>query len=404
MKDSKQSCDEKYEHLSFCRGKHAGKAHAPGNAGLFVFRSMYGILTAFILITGCTGRKAGPQPSVPVTVDRVVVQPEPLSLIAVGYVEPIETVSIKAQVGGLLTEVRFSEGQDVQTGQLLFQIDPRPLQASLDAATAQLAKDKSQAENAERESKRTTDLVKKDYVAQEQYEAAKTQADVFESLVKVDEAAVEQARLNLDYASIRAPISGRTGSLLLKKGNVVRANDLPLVVINQMRPIRVNFAIPENQLPLVQKYASRNKLEVHVKTSRTQNGSEAKGRLCFIDNTVDPGTGTVALKAEFPNLDGSLWPGQFVDTELILTIEIRALTVPAGAIVTGQDGTFIFTVGPDKKVEKRPVKVNRTLNNLAVIDEGLKVGETVVTDGQMRLVPGAVVEIKSNSPKPGKNP
>jgi multidrug efflux system membrane fusion protein len=276
----------------------------------------------------------------------------------------------------------------------LFQIDARPFQAALDAAKAQLARDQAQAANAEIQAKRYADLVKKDYVTQEQYDAARTQAEMLKSTVQVDKAAVEQATLNLGYAAITAPISGRTGSLLVKRGNVVRANDVPLVVINQMRPIRVSFAIPGSQLPLVQKYAARSKLAVHVKPA---NGSDAavKGYLTFIDNAVDSSTGTVTLKAEFGNETGSLWPGQFVETELVLTVEPAVLTVPAGAVVTGQEGTFVFIIRSDNKAEKRPVKVNRIVGNNAVIDSGLQAGEKVVTDGQMRLVPEAAVEIKA---------
>jgi multidrug efflux system membrane fusion protein len=375
------------------------KAHMQVRSCFFTRCLECGMLAAAMLLTGCSGKKSAPPPTVPVITDRVVVQPEPLSLNAVGSVEPIETVAVKAQVGGVINRVGFSEGQDVRTGQPLFQIDPRSFQAALDAAMAQLAKDRAQAENAEIEAGRYAELVKKDYVTQEQYDAVRTQAEVFQSAVRVDEAAVEQAKLNLEYASIAAPISGRTGSLFVKRGNVIRANDATLVVINQMHPIRVRFAIPENQLPLVQKYAARNEPEVHVKTSRNGSLSEAKGRLRFLDNEVDSNSGTVTLKAEFANTDGSLWPGQFVDVELILVVEPNALTVPAGAVVMGQDGTFVFVVGADMKAEKRPVKVNRTLNNTSVIDAGLKEGETVVTDGQMRLVPGAKVEVKSSQPE-----
>jgi multidrug efflux system membrane fusion protein len=364
-----------------------------------------GCLTAAVVLTiACSGRKSGPPPPVPVIVGKAVIQPEPLSLNVVGTVEPIESVAVKAQVGGVVTGVNFVEGRDVLAGQLLIQIDPRPFQASLNAATAQMSRDSSQAANAEIQARRYSDLVKKDYVTQEQFDAARTQAEALKSTVQVDEAAVDQARLNLGYASVTAPISGRTGSLLVKKGNVVRANDLPLVVINQIKPIRVSFAVAENQLPLVRKYAAGKPLEVHVKTSRTDGRSEAKGRLGFIDNEVDASTGTFTLKAVFPNEDSSLWPGQFVDVELVLTVELHALTVPAGAVVTGQDGTFVFVVGSDNKAEKRPVKVNRTLDAITVIDEGLKAGETVVTDGQMRLMPGAAVEIKPGAPKPGSAP
>ena len=358
-----------------------------------------GLLGVAVLLAGCTGKKSQAPPPVPVTVARVVVRPEPLSLSAVGTVEPVEAVLVKAQVGGVITEVNFSEGQDVREGQTLVQIDPRPFKAALEAATAQLAKDKFLAENAEIQAKRYQDLVKKDYVTQEQYDAIQTQAQALKSSVQADEASVEQARLNLGYASVSAPISGRTGSLLVKRGNVIKANDAAIVVINQMRPIRVSFAVPQGQLPLVQKYAALDKLDVRVRASSDGNRSEVKGRLVFLDNEVDPGTGTVTLKAEFSNEEGFLMPGQFVETELILVVEPDAITVPAAAIVTGQEGTFVFVIGPDKKAEKRSVKVNRMLDNTVVIDEGLKAGETVVTDGQLRLVPGAAVTIKSNLSK-----
>ncbi len=367
--------------------------------------NLAGCLTvAITLLTGCSGKKAGPPPRVPVVVGKVTAQSEPLSLNAVGFVEPIEAVSVKAQVSGVVTAVNFIEGQDVSAGQTLFQIDPRPFQAALNAAKAQLARDSSQAANAEIQAKRYSDLVQKDYVTKEQYDAARTQAEALKSTMQADEAAVEEARLNLGYSSVTAPISGRTGSLLVKKGNVARANDLPLVTINQIRPIRVRFDLPENQLPQVRKYSSKNRLEVHVRTDRSGSYSEVKGRLGFMDNEVDANTGTFTLKAEFPNQDRSLWPGQFVDVELILTVEPDVLTVPSGAVVTGQDGTFVYSIDSDNKAVKRTVKVNRILESVAVIDEGVKAGETVVTDGQMRLVPGAVVEIKTDAAKPGSAP
>jgi len=362
------------------------------------------LAAACLFIPGCKGQKAAPPPTTPVTVDSAAIRPEPLSLKVVGVVEPMETVSIKAQVGGVITQVGFTEGQDVRMGQLLLRIDPRPFQASLDAARAQLARDKAQAANAEIQATRYADLVKKDYVTREQADAARTQAEMFKATVQVDEASVEQARLNLAYTSVTAPISGRTGSLLVKRGNVVKANDAALVVINQMHPIRVNFAIPASQLPLVQKYAGQSKLEVHVKPARNNDGPEIKGELSFLDNAVDPGSGTVDLKAEFSNKEGLLWPGQFMDTELILTVEPNALTVPGTAVVTGQEGTFAYVIGPGNKAEKRPIRVNRVLDNLAVIDEGLKAGEIVVTDGQMRLMPGATVEIKTNPSAKGGRP
>jgi multidrug efflux system membrane fusion protein len=369
---------------------------------LFIRCLIFGVMGICIGLTGCSSRETRPIRPVPVTAAPVLIQAEPLALDVVGAVEPIESVEVRAQVGGVITNVNFSEGQEVHTGQLLFQIDARPFQVSLDVAEAQLARDKAQAANAEIQAGRYADLVKKEYVTQEQYDAARTQAEMFKSVVQADEAAVAQAKLNLAYASIVAPISGRTGSLLVKRGNVVKANDAILVIINQMRPIRVSFAIPGDKLPLVRKYSSRAKLEVHVKSSRNENSGEVKGVLTFFDNTVDTSTGTVILKAEFANDRGVLWPGQFVDTELVLTIESAVLTVPAGAVVTGQEGTFVFVIGADKKAQKRLVKVNRTMDGTVVIDEGLKAGEMVVTDGQMRLIPGAVVKIKSGLQEKGK--
>jgi multidrug efflux system membrane fusion protein len=360
------------------------------------------MLIIALLASGCSSKKAVSIPPVPVTVAQAMLQPEPLSLNAIGSVEPIETVSVKAQVGGVINKVSFLEGQEVRAGQDLFQIDPRPFQTALDSALAQLARDKSQAANARTQATRYADLVKKDYVTQEQYDSVRTQADMLRSTVQVDEAAVAQARLNLDYATIKAPISGRTGSLLVKRGNVVRANDATLVVINQINPIRVSFSIPGDQLPQVQKYAARGKLAVHVQSSRNGGGSEVKGYLTFLDNTVDPQTGTVTLKAECPNQANSLWPGQFVDTELVLTIEAAVLTVPAGAVITGQEGTFVFIVGRDKTVRKQAVKINRTLDSIMIIDKGLKAGDTVVTDGQMRLLPGAPVQIKATLADKGR--
>lgn len=360
------------------------------------------LLTALLALAGCGGRKGGPPPAVPVTAAAAEYRAMPLFLSAVGLVETIESVTVKAQVGGVITEVGFREGQEVRAGQMLIRIDPRPFQASLDAARAQLAKDKAQAANAEVQARRYADLVKKDYVTREQYDAVRTQAEMLQSSVKVSEAAVEQAMLNLGYTTVGAPISGRTGSLLVKRGNVVRANDSVIVVINQLRPIRVSFSIPGTQLPLVQKYSTEKTLAVRVRPSRQSDDGTLEGMLTFYENAVDTTTGTVTLKAEFANEQGRLWPGQFVDTELILTVEKLALTVPMAAVVNGQDGTFVYVIDAKKKVEKRDVRVNRVIEGTAVIDSGLRVGETVVTDGQMRLVPGAEVRVKSGLREPGR--
>lgn len=355
-----------------------------------------------VLFVACSGKKAMTLPPVPVLVGQASVQPVPLSLQAVGSVEPIESVAVKAQVGGVLLQVNFSEGKDVRAGQMLFQIDPRPFQVALEAAGAQLAKDRAQLHNAEIQAKRYGDLIEKDYVTQEQFDAIRTQTEMLKSAVEVDQAAVAQAKLNLSWASITAPISGRAGSLLVKRGNVIKANDVALVVINQLQPIRVSFAIPGTQLALVQKYAAQGSLQVRVHPARNDSATVA-GKLSFLDNAVDAGTGTVTMKAEFRNEDAALWPGQFVDTELELTVQNDALTVPASAVVTGQAGSFIYLVTPQKTVEKANVIVNRTVDNITVIDKGIKAGDTVVIDGQMRLVPGARIEIKTTLAAQGRS-
>jgi len=359
------------------------------------------LLVAALAVAGTGARPAAQAPPVPVVTGAVKVQPAPLLLDAVGTVEPIESVAVRPQVGGVITRVVFTEGADVTAGQPLFQIDPRPLQAALAAAQAQLARDEAQAANAAAQAARYERLVAKDYVTREQFDAVRTQADVFRAAVQADRAAVEQAKLDLAYATVSSPVAGRTGSILVKKGNVVAPNGAPLVVVNQLHPIRVNFTVPGDQLPLVRKYAAGGALTVRARPSRDGAGDELTGRLVFVDNTVDSGSGTVTLKAEFPNGDGVLWPGQFVDVALVLTVEPAALTVPAAAVVTGREGPFVFVVGADRKVEKRAVKVSRTIDGLTVVTGELSDGEAVVTDGQMRLVPGAVVDVKPGQPTQG---
>ncbi len=354
------------------------------------------VVSGALLLTGCSGKKSGPPPAVPVLAAPVEVRPVPILINAVGTVEPIQSVAVRTQVGGAVTRVGFVEGQDVKAGQLLFQIDPRPYQAALNQANAQLARDKAQAANAQTQAKRYGDLAAKDYVTQEQNDAAKTQAEALSSVVSADEAAVEEARLNLSYASVTAPVAGRAGAALIKLGNVVKANDATLAVINQIDPIRVSFAIPSDRLPDVQRYRSMGDLPVSVWPSRDRQSEPVKGTLTFVDNAVDNATGTVTLKAEFPNPQGLLWPGQFVDADLTLAVQKDAVVVPQAAVVTGQEGTFVYVIKADGTVEKRPVKVARTVDGISVVQGELVAGQQVVTDGQVRLMPGAKVELKSS--------
>jgi membrane fusion protein, multidrug efflux system len=361
----------------------------PTAAGLIV-----GALAGSLLLIGCTGKKPGPPPAVPVLAAAIEMKAVPILINAVGTVEPIESVAVRAQVGGAVTRVGFVEGQDVKAGQLLFQIDPRPYQAALDQAKAQLARDKAQAANAQTQARRYADLAAKDYVTQEQNDAAKTQADALGSVVSADEAAVEEARLNFSYSSVTAPIAGRAGAVLVKLGNVVKANDATLAVINQIDPIRVTFAIPSDRLPEVQQYRAKGDLPVSVWPTRDKKSDPVLGKLTFVDNAVDNTTGTVTLKAEFANPRGLLWPGQFVDVNLTLAVQHDAVVVPQTAVITGQEGTFVFVIKGDGTVEKRPVKLDRTVDGEAVVQGDLPAGQQVVTDGQMRLVPGSKVELK----------
>lgn len=361
-----------------------------------MMRSRVLLVAALVLALPAVGAKKEPRAPAPVPVLAATATPRTMAQTvgAVGTVEPIESVAVRPQVTGVITDVGFREGQDVRAGQVLFQIDPRPLQAALAAAEAQLARDRAQAENARVQADRYARLVDQGFVTQEQAEDARTSAASFEAAARADEAAVEQARLNLAYASVKAPIAGRTGRLLITRGNVARANDAALVVINQLRPIRVSFTVPGSRLDDVRRRQAQGALEVRVRPSRAAEEPPLLGELSFVDNAVDAGTGTVVLKAEFPNEDDRLWPGQFVDVELVLAVDADALTVPAGAVVTSQEGPFVYVVGAEKKVEKRLVEVGHTAGGFTVIARGIAGGETVVVDGQLRLVPGATVDIK----------
>jgi membrane fusion protein, multidrug efflux system len=314
---------------------------------------------------------------------------------AVGHVEAYTTVSLTARVGGQVTRVGFREGQDVRRGDLLFQIDPRPYEAALAQARAQLERDRAIARNAEQDVKRYTDLVQKDYVTREQYDATRANAAAALASAKADEAAVENAKLQLSYCTVTAPISGRTGRVLVNPGNMVKGNDEnPLVVLNQIQPVYVSFSVPESSLARIrEEIRPAGKLKVAAfpsgDPSRTQTGE-----LSFVNNTVDPGTGTILLKGTFPNENETLWPGEYVDVVLTLATEPRAIVVPSQAVQTGQSGQYVWVVKSDLTVESRPVTVARTQGPLTVVAKGLEAGERVVTDGQLRLAPGARVEIR----------
>ncbi len=351
------------------------------------------LLLPFILFAACGDQAAPVQQRVPVTVGTAERRDVPFELAATGSVEPLQTVAVQPQIGGPIVRIAFREGQDVEKGQVLFQIDPRPYQAALAQAEALLSRDRAQAANAEQEAKRYAELAEREYVTAQQYDQARTVSAAAAATLAGSEAAVEEARLNLQYATIRAPISGRTGSLRVRAGNLVRLADAaPLVTINQIRPILVRFAVPAANLSLIQRYRGD---DLVVRAQPVGGGTASEGRLTFVDNAVDTSTGTILLKGTFPNEEGALWPGEFVNVRLRLYVERDALVVPATAVVTGQRGSFVFVVGDDSTAATRPVKLNRTAGALAIVDGELSPGERVVTDGQLRLQQGAKVQIQS---------
>jgi multidrug efflux system membrane fusion protein len=350
-------------------------------------------VAAVAIVLGCGDDPPPPPAPVAVVVAPVERRPVPVELSATGTVEPIKTVAVEAQVSGLLQRVGFREGEDVSAGQVLFEIDPRPYRAALAQAEAQLVRARAQAANAVQEETRYRTLAEKQYVTAQQYDEARAAAAAAQATVAANEAAAEEARLNLQYATIRAPVAGRTGSLLVREGNLVRANSgTALVTINQLRPIRVRFAVPATNLSLIQQQRGR---ELVVRAVPAGGGSPAVGRLSFIDNAVDTLTGTVLLKGEFPNTDGALWPGAFVNTRLELYVERDALVVPAAAVVSGQQGSYLYLIQRDSTARSVPVTVERPVGAEVVVRGEVSPGDRVVTDGQLRIRPGAKVQIRT---------
>ena len=353
------------------------------------------LITIVALLAACTGAKQNPaEEKVPVTVARVEQKNVPMQIRAIGSVQPVSTVAIRALVGGELTRVWFREGDDVRRGQMLFTIDPRPYAAALLQAQANLARDEANQRNSESEAARYASLVQKDYVTKEDYERMTAGAEAAKATVAADKAAVENSRLQLSYCNIAAPIDGRTGSLMVHAGNVVQSNATnPLVVINQVTPVYVQFSIPESQLDELR---ARGGLGVPVAAAPQGGGAPiASGKLTFIDNAVDTTTGTIMLKALFGNQNRALWPGSFVTVAVTLQERPNAVVVPSQAVQTGQRGQYVYVVKQDSSVEMRPVKVAESVNQQSIIDSGVTPGETVVTDGQLRLTPKSHVDVKN---------
>ncbi|HXB70071.1 MAG TPA: efflux RND transporter periplasmic adaptor subunit [Candidatus Acidoferrales bacterium] len=377
---------------------------------------------------GKGGKKGMGGGDVPVTVATAAQKDVPVEIQVIGNVEAYSTITVKAQVGGELTKVSFNEGDYVKKGQLLFSIDRRPLEAALNQAIANesrdeaalgqakanLAKDTAQSKYAEAQAQRYAELFKGGVISKDQAEQLRSNADAVAQAVVADNAAIESAKANigaskaaidnarvqLGYTEIPSPINGRTGNLTVKQGNVVMANSMDMMTINEIEPIYVTFSVPESQLPAIKRYMALGKLKVRSRPQDDPGGEEA-GTLTFVDNTVDVTTGTIKLKGTFPNTDRKLWPGQFVRVTLLLTTQPNAVVVPNEAVQTGQTGTFVYVVKPDRTVESRTVVTGARVGQDMVVDKGLEVGEIVVTEGQLRLAPGSKVVVRDPGKKGG---
>ena len=391
---------------------------------------LYGCSNGGASTSGGPGGKGGKKGAgdVPVTVAVVSQKDVPLEIQVIGNVEAYSTISVKAQVGGQLTNVYFHEGDYVKSGDLLFTIDPRPFEAALNQAIANLsqneaalgqaqanlARDTAQNKYTQANAARYAELFEGGVVSKDQSEQLRAAADASSQALAADAAAIESAKANigaskaaadnarvqLSYTGIRSPIDGRTGNLSVKQGNVVMANSVELMTINQLEPIYVTFAVPEAQLPAIKRYMAERKLAVRA-GPQDSPGDEETGVLTFIDNSVDPTTGTIKLKGTFANSDRKLWPGQFVRVTLRLTIQPNAIVVPNEAVQTGQTGSYVYVVKQDRTVEMRPVSTGARVDQDMVVDRGLQLGEMVVTEGQLRLAPGSRVAVRDGREHPG---
>lgn len=382
------------------------------------------VFASLAALAGCAGSSApAPRPPeiVPVAAAQAVRKAVPLEIRAIGNVEAINTIAVKAQVGGELTRVHFTEGDFVRKGQTLFTIDQRPFRAQLaqmeanlardkaqlSQAQANLARDEAQAKYAQAQFGRMSKLVAEGVMSREQLDQARAEADARAAAVRADHAAIESAkaavqadlaaletaRIQLGYTTIASPIDGRTGNLAVQQGNLIKANDVELVTIHQVSPIYVAFAVPEARLADVKRHMARRRLEVTA-VPQEAGGRPETGFLSFVDNAVDRATGTIRLKATFANAARALWPGQFVQVTLRLATLENAVVIPSEALQTGQQGQYVFVVKPDGTVESRPVEPGIRLEGEVVVERGLQAGETVVTDGQLRLAPGVRVQLK----------
>ncbi len=345
---------------------------------------------AFQLVHGSKAATQQSAQAVPVTVATVVQRTVPVQLQAIGNVEPYTSVAVKARVDGQIVAVGFKEGDEVRQGAMLFEIDPRPFAAALRQAQANLQKDKALLDRAVEQEKRYKDLLQKNFISPDAYEQVRTNADTAAATVAADTAAIESSKLSLDYCTIRSPVTGYAGRILIQQGNLVKANDTnPLVTLNQVVPIYVSFSVPEQDIADIRKYRGEGALRVEAGFANSRQ--PIGGKLASVDNAADPTTGTIRLRAEFANLDKALWPGQFVNVRVTLYEQKNAIVVPSAALQNGPRGQYVFVVKPDRTVELRDVKVARTNGEDTIVASGLEPGESIVVTGQLRLAPGVRV-------------
>jgi multidrug efflux system membrane fusion protein len=360
-----------------------------------------GLLVCLLMLGGCGSKPAKSEGMkmefrVPVTVAKATVKSVPVQVEVIGNVEAYSNVSVRTQMAGEIERAYFTQGQDVKKGQLLFTLDRRPFEATLSQLEANLARDQAQLANAQAQAERNNKLFQAGIISKDQYETVRTTAQAQSASVRADQAAIENAKVSLSYCSIYSPLDGRTGSYQIYPGNIAKVSDTVLVVINQIHPIYVTFAVPEQYLAEVKEYQARGPLAVEAQVPNDPR-SPARGQLTFTDNAVDATTGTIKMRATFQNSDNRLWPGQFVNVVVRLTLQPNATVVPAQSVQTGQMGKYLFVVKPDLSADLRPVFVGETVQGETVIEKGVAPGETVVTDGQLLLAPGSKVEIKKGS-------
>lgn len=381
--------------IASIRARHVLSAAVLASASGFLLISMF--LPACSSIPGAASQAAQSKPAAPpanILAADVIAKPLPVQIRSFGNVEPYASVALKSQVAGMLTELHFKEGQPVESNALLANIDPRTYQAAAQAAQANHDRDTVYARRAEAEYRRVEALFKKGAATKDEEDAAKAAWEALLAAVQADKANLENAKIQLGYCEIRSPITGQLGTLLMDRGNLVKINDLPIVIINQMKPIYVSFTVPQQYLPTIRKYMAQRPLPVQTTLPMEAQNPE-QGSLTFVDNNIDLATGTIRLRATFPNANMRLWPGQFVNVVLDLTTEADVVVVPSQAIQSGQKGTYVYTIDSNLTAHEQLVKIGRTQDGLTVIEQGLKPGQKVVTDGHLRLTEGTPVVIRT---------